>query len=133
MRWPFRREHRQAASGDYASQIHERAHALASGQRVESDALAAVATAVGMWERSLMMARVTPSGPALESMNAHMLGLVGRSLATHGEFLALIEVVDGPRVMLAPASGWDVRGGIHRPASVVLLADVCRRRTAPEP
>ena len=114
MRWPFRREHRQAASIDYASEIHERAHALASGQRVESDALAAVATAAGLWERCLMMATVTPSGPALAPMNAHMLGLIGRSLAQHGEFLALIEVVDGT-VILAPASGWDVRGGSTDP------------------
>ena len=114
LRWPFRREHRQAASIDYASEIHERAHALASGQRVESDALAAVATAAGLWERCLMMARVTPSGPALGAMNAHMLGLIGRSLAQHGEFLALIEVVDGT-VLLAPASGWDVRGGSTDP------------------
>ena len=75
--WPFRREHRQAASGDYASEIMERAHALASGQRVESDALAAVATAAGLWERCLTMATVTPSGPALAPMNAHTLGMIG--------------------------------------------------------
>ena len=43
-----------------------------------------------------------------------MLGLVGRSLATHGEFLALIEVVEG-RVLLAPASAWDVRSGSTDP------------------
>ena len=116
MRWPFRREHRQAGSGDYASEIHERAHALASGQRVESDALAAVATAAGSWERCLTMATVTPSGPALAPMNASMLGLIGRSLAQHGEFLGLIELTAG-RVLLSPASGWDVRGGSTDPRS----------------
>ncbi len=115
MRWPFRRETR-AASGDYAADIAEGAMAKAAGMRAEADALAATATAVNLWERCLMMATVTPDGPALAPLDAAMRGLVGRALGTHGEFLALIEV-DGATVRLLPASGWDVYGGSPEPST----------------
>ena len=69
--------------------------------------------ASGLWARSLALADVTPSSPALAGLSADILSDIGSGLCRHGEVLYSIDVEDG-RVVLYPVADFDVRGSFDQ-------------------
>ena len=83
--------------------------ARASGAAVDSGAIAATEAAVGMFERCISSATVTPQNPMTQAVTPEVLALAGRGLATKGNALFVIEV-EGGAVRLAPVAYWNVTG-----------------------
>ncbi len=111
--WPFRRTEKRS-SASYGDEVVRLLTAEANANTVDSAALAAVEACVGLWERGLAEATVSPASAALRPVTAPFLALVGRGLAWRGEFVGAIEVADG-MVTVLPATSWDVRGADANP------------------
>ena len=104
--WPFRKTEARA---DATVEIVNRIEAEAGGTVADPGALAIAESCIGLWERAIQAATVTPASMALLPVNPVVLALAGRSLAARGEFVAIIDT-SGDGLKLIPASGWDVRG-----------------------
>ena len=104
--WPFKRTEQR--SDDYTVQVVDRieTEALAG---VSADALAVCEASIGLWERALSSATVTPDSRPLRAVTGPVLALAGRALASRGEAIFRIDV-DGGVVSLVPASAWDIQG-----------------------
>ena len=105
--WPFKSEVRNI---DVTEQYIGHLENLAGGTHVDASALAIFEACVGLWERSLSSGAVGSDVPALAGIDAPLLALVGRSLATTGNFVGVIRVTGGA-VNITPASSYDVSGG----------------------
>ena len=121
--WGRRSEQRAMGGGaDFTDQAIARSEALAAGGAEAGD-LAITGACISLWERALSAATVEPaSAPLMPISDARLLALVGRSLATTGNFVAVIRVADGV-VALLPASGYDVTGGAD-PLSWIYRCDL---------
>ena len=106
MKWPWQSEHRTAPS-NYTDTVVEALLARASGAAVDSGAIAATEAAVGMFERCISSATVTPQNPMTQAVTPEVLALAGRGLATKGNALFVIEV-EGGAVRLAPVAYWNI-------------------------
>ena len=123
MPWWRRSEKRARDMQDYGPDGPEsyselevgRLFAQALGVSTRPEALAAVETCVGTWERAIGSATLASLTPAARAVTPEILSLAGRTLALTGEIVFLIEVEDG-MVRLLPASGFNVMGGAS-PAS----------------
>ena len=107
-------EAREAAT-NYEALLIGAQLAAASGTRLDSGT-AAVETAVGAWSRATSRLRPEPDNRRLEALTPDTLADIGRTLATRGESLHVIDVRGG-RLRLLRASDWDVRGEEPDPAS----------------
>ena len=124
MKWFGRSEKRavDGGPGDYTEQRIARSEALARGG-VDATDLAVSQSCVSLWERAMAAATVEPaSDELLPVRDARLLALVGRTLATVGNFVGVIRVSDGA-VSLLPASAYDVTGGAD-PASWIYRTDM---------
>lgn len=108
--WPFGRKTEESRGAGYTSDIISARHQFFSGARGVAEATATVETCVSLWERAFATADVADSWRDIVSPSR--LGLMGRSLATRGQFVALIDARGG-EIVLTPATDWDVstRGG----------------------
>ena len=104
--WPFNKPETRA---DATVQVVERIETEALYGTL-GDSLAIAEAAAGMWERCLSSATVEPQSNRLQGLGPAFLALVGRALAVRGNMVAAIEV-QGSRVRLLPASGYDLQGG----------------------
>ena len=114
--WPWKGRAARAQSGGGADATEIALRALdreARGAVVEPAALALAETCIGLWERALASATVTPASMALEPVTPIVLALAGRMLATRGNAVFAIDTAMG-RPVLHPAALWDPRGG-YRP------------------
>ena len=119
MVWPFGRREPKAQTGGGTSATELALAALdreAAGRTVDAHALALAESCVGLWERAMASAQVGPDGMALAPVSPAVMALVGRSLATRGNALFVIDVGMSGQVTLHPVSSWDPRGG-YRPES----------------
>ena len=82
----------------------------AGGGPASVQQIAALEIALGLWGRAFASATVTPDGLIGDAVSPGVLELIGRELIGRGEAVFLIDVQEG-RLMLHPASSWDVRGG----------------------
>ena len=106
--WPFNKiEHR--AEDDYTEQAIIAAEVEALGGTLDAGTLAVAESCAGLWERSLASATVEPMSGRLAALDPPFLALVARSLALHGNFVALIDL-DGLAVRLLPSATFDVHG-----------------------
>ena len=123
MIWPFetraRRYPRNAEQdppqeggqrADYTDSATAALVAQSSGVAVEPGALALAEACAGLWERALSSATVEPMNNRLAGLSPAFLAVAGRSLAVKGNLCARI-VVEGSRVLLIPASVFDLMGG----------------------
>lgn len=112
MRLPWKR--RETRSSNYTEVVIDAILSLAEGRSAASPmTTGAVEACAGLQARCFAQAVCSPAG----MVSASTLSAVGRDLALHGEFIALLEVgTDGP-TFVRPASH-TVRGG-HREASWV--------------
>ena len=107
MWWPFKTE--QRAEDDYTEQAINVAEVEALGGTLDAGTLAVAESCAGLWERSLASATVKPMNGRLAALDPPFLALVARSLALHGNFVALIDL-DGVAVRLLPSATFDVHG-----------------------
>ena len=130
MNWtPWKTETR-AEPMNYTDKIVSEILARSSGTAADVRALASVESAVGMFERCIGSATVTPQNPLTAAVTPSLLMLAGRALASRGNFVALIEVEAGA-VRLTPCATWDISGEAD-PASWEYRCDVSgptRQRT----
>ena len=106
--WPFNKtEHR--AEGDYTEQAVNAAEVEAAGGTLDAGTLAVAEACAGLWERSLASATVEPMGGRLAALDPPFMALMARSLATQGNFTALL-ALDGTSVRLLPSATFDVHG-----------------------
>ena len=104
----FRRRETRSAEGYTAIHL-DAAWRAATG--VERRATAAVAGAVLRWASACARFAIEPDGGrALGGLTPPVLYMIGAGLASRGESVHLIEVIDGA-VHLAPAGDWDLTGG----------------------
>ena len=105
--WPFSEKRNLVdATDQYIGHLEN----LAGGSVVDASALAIFEACSSLWERSISSGAVGPDGvPALAGIDAPLLGLIGRSLATAGNFVAAIRV-DAGAVKIVPASSYDITG-----------------------
>ena len=109
MNWtPWKTETR-AEPMNYTDKIVSEILARSSGTAADVRALASVESAVGMFERCIGSATVTPQNPLTAAVTPSLLMLAGRALASRGNFVALIEVEAGA-VRLTPCATWDISG-----------------------
>ena len=99
--WPFNKTE-QRAEGDYTEQAINAAEVEALGGTLDAGTLAVAEACMGLWERSLSSATVEPMNGRLAALDPPLLALVARSLALHGNFVALLEL-DGMTVRLLPS------------------------------
>lgn len=85
-------------------------HAQAAGPSPDSQAIAALEVAAGLYARCFAAATVEAPGYAARALNGRTLALVARNLIRRGEDVHRLDVDDG-EVVLTPAGSWDVRGG----------------------
>ena len=110
--WPFRDNKPEAeARADHTEKRIAEAFKRVSGYAGNAGALAVAEACVGLWERALASATVTPDNRRMTGVSPQFLALAGRTLAAKGEIVAAIRVVDG-QAMLTPATSWDVDGGV---------------------
>ena len=109
MNWPPWKTETRAAPTDYTDKIVSEILARATGTTADVRALAATEAAVGMFERCIGSATVTPQNPLTAAVTPSVLMLVGRALASRGNFVAVIEVEAGA-VRLTPCATWDISG-----------------------
>ena len=105
----FKRREVRASGDNYAEMKTQAFQRRAEGQTGKPELLAGVQACVGLWERSMASATVQPASTALQAVCPRFLGLIGRMLALKGDFVALIEVINGA-VYLRPASQHEVYG-----------------------
>jgi len=106
MRWPWAKETR--ANEGFSDLVVSGLLARAEGA-VRADALAAAEAATGFVSRSISLATVEGPSGFTEGLTPACLAMVARQLMARGESLHLIQVRSG-RVVLTPASSWDVYG-----------------------
>ena len=106
--WPFTRrtEHRQAT---YTDGVVAAILARAAGTHADPAATAAVEAAAGAVARAFASAEITPRTPATHGITPDVLAQIGRLLIVSGESVHVL-LVDAGRVLLLPASSWDVTG-----------------------
>ena len=98
-------------SDDYGGAIVASFEAAAAGYRGAVTTGAALASR--LYETGLASADV--SGPGAALLPPHVLGYIGRAMATRGEAVLLAALEgDMPALWLSPCSDWDLSGG-HRP------------------
>ncbi|NJO37687.1 MAG: phage portal protein [Rhizobiales bacterium] len=104
---PFRRkpavEIRQGQG--FTAEIMSARAAFFSGSRGVAEATATVELCVSLWERAFQAA--DPPDRWRSLLSPAKLGMIGRALATRGQFVALIDN-SGPDLRLVPATDWDV-------------------------
>ena len=106
--WPFNRIEKRA-EGDYSEQLVNAAEVEAVGGTLDAGTLGVAEACAGLWERSLASATVEPMNGRLAALDPPFLALVARSLALHGNFVALVELA-GLTVRLLPSATFDVHG-----------------------
>ena len=129
MRWPWQPEQR-AEPTNYTDKIVSEILSRASGTAAYPSGLAATEAAVGMFERCIGSATVTPQNPLTAAVTPSVLMLAGRGLAATGNAVFVIEVAGGT-VRLAPVAYWNVEGESN-PASWRYRCDLAgpsRQRT----
>ena len=108
MKWPWSQPEQRSAQ-DYTDKVVSEILGRSSGTTADVRELAATEAAVGMFERCIGSATVTPQNPLTAAVTPSFLALVGRRLASTGNFVALIEV-EGGSVRFVPATSYDVVG-----------------------
>ena len=111
MRWPWRQrsEHRASATDALVAAIQA---AAGGGTLANSNAIAAVETAAGLYASAFASARVvTDDARVAARLTPAFLSMMARSLVRRGEFLAVLEATPARGLELLPAGSWDVRGG----------------------
>ena len=104
--WPFSEKRQIDATEAHISHLEN----LASGSVVDATSLAITEACVSLIERAVASATVGPHGvAALAGIDAPLLALVGRALATSGNFVGAIRV-DAGAVRIVPASSFDIAG-----------------------
>ena len=109
MRWPFRRTEKRASIADATDVALAHLSAIAAGEGGTARALAVAETCAGLWERCMAAATVGPDIPALRSLSPPLLAVIGRALASRGEFVGAIEIAEG-MATVTPAATWDITG-----------------------
>ena len=110
VRWPWQSEQRSEQKSSYTDTVIATILSNASGTAADPSALAAQEASVGFYSRALSSATVSPATARTAAVTPSFLALVGRRLASSGNFVALIEVEDGV-VRFIPATSYDVSGG----------------------
>ena len=106
VKWPWSRP--EVRSANFTDQVISQILSSASGAS-DGGALAAIETASRIWGSGLLSATVKPDNVALRSVSSVVLDAIGRALCRSGESLHIIDVRNG-RVLLTPASAWEVHG-----------------------
>ena len=106
--WPFNKT-AQRAEGDYTEQAINAAEVEALGGILDAGTLAVAEACMSLWERSIASATVEPMNNRLAALKPPFLAPVARSLALHGNFVALL-ALDGMTVQLLPSATFDVHG-----------------------
>ena len=105
--WPWKSEQRESSFTDaLISQIVSQASGGTLARPAATGALEASASIVA---RCFAAADVAGPDQYAAGLGPSTLSMIGRSLIRQGEILFAIEIMDG-RVMLIPASSWDVTG-----------------------
>ena len=104
--WPWSRP--EVRSSSYTDQVISQILSSAGGAG-DGSALAAIETSARLWGAGLSSATVKPDNAALRSVSSVVLDAIGRALCRSGESLHIIDVRNG-RVLLTPASAWEVHG-----------------------
>ena len=107
--WPFRRTEQRASIADATDAALAHLDAIAAGEPGTARALAVAETCAGLWERCMASATVGPDIAALRSLSPPLLAVIGRALASRGEFVGAIEISEG-MAMVVPAAAWDITG-----------------------
>ena len=103
MRWKFWEQRQSEEPTGYTDVLTRILNEIASGASEVKSYVAVVEACAGMWERAFMSAQAPPF------LTPSLLGFIGRRLLVAGDAVILIEVVNG-RLLLQPATSWDVRG-----------------------
>ena len=111
MRIPWGRAEKRESS--YTDTLVDLVVTRATGDTAKETATGALEAAAGVVARAFAAAEVTGPTELTGALTPSLLSMAGRALIRQGEFVAAIDVKDG-RVMLSPASDWDVAGG-HDP------------------
>ena len=96
-------------STDYTNAVLDALLDRAAGKAVDPGSLAVAESCIGLWERCLASAEVSPMNNRLSGLTPQHLALAGRELAARGNALFKIEIKDGA-VELVPASTLSVLG-----------------------
>lgn len=106
MRWPWRREKREA-DDDYTAQAVARTYAAAWGTGASPVETAALEACAGAYARAFALADTAPA------YDRETMGRIARDLIRCGESVHLIEVDAGGAVSLLPAASWYVEGAVE--------------------
>ena len=109
LKWPWA-SRPEIRSSSYADLVLTARYDAATGSTVSANLTSALEIASGLWARSLALATVEPSSPALGGLTPNVLSNIGTQLCRFGESLHTIEVEDG-RVVLHAISEHTVTGG----------------------
>ena len=109
MRWPWRRETREAVGG-YTEIISRLVEAQAAGTTQQASATAATEAVAGLLSRSFASATVDAPDNIAEAVSPRCLAQIGRDLIRVGESLHVLRYMSG-RLILVPASTWYWEGG----------------------
>ena len=108
----FSRKPKETRASSYTDMRLADAEASVRGDGVDSNAIAAVQAAAGLWARSFAVAVVEPAVPATRMLTAAVLHDLGRSLVLQGEAVYLIDQAGG-ELQLLRAADWDIYGGVR--------------------
>ena len=108
----FSRKPKETRASSYTDMRLADAEAAVRGDGVDSNAIAAVQAAAGLWARSFAVAVVEPAVPATRMLTAAVLHDLGRSLVLQGEAVYLIDQAGG-ELQLFRASDWDIFGSVR--------------------
>ncbi len=103
--WPFSRKVEERESAGYTADIIAARTAFFSGAHGLAEATATAESCIALWERGFSAADVPDQWRS--TLSPGHLGLIGRSLANRGQFVALIDAT-GPDIELVPVVDWDV-------------------------
>ena len=107
-------EHRSAEPGQNYTEMALAAQlGDAEGSRITPDAVAAVETALGLYESVFASAVVQPLDQRAASITPAVLGLAGRELGRSGNAIFRFDIQPGRDLELIPAVSYVVRGSAH--------------------
>ena len=108
----FSRKPKETRASSYTDMRLADAEASVRGDGADSNAIAAVQAAAGLWARSFAVATVEPAVPATRMLTAAVLHDLGRSLVLQGEAVYLIYQAGG-ELQLLRAADWDIYGDVR--------------------
>ena len=113
-KWPWAAdtEHR-ANQESYTEQVIGRMLGDAEGSRIRPDAIAAVETAVQLYESVFASATVTPLDQRTAAVTPAVLAIAGRELARTGNSLFRFDIQMGRHLELIPVTSFLIQGAPH--------------------